>query len=260
VLTAILTAGILGASVLITLIGLYLVRRTVDVDKLKSNHEVAGVMIGVVGTIYAVLLAFVVVVEWQKYADASNAAATEANILGDVSRMAERLPPVQRKQILTELRNYALAVSNDEWPMLAKGKSSDKATSLLNELWRSYVIDQNPQMAAEIALYGESLRRLNDLSDCRRIRINASHNGLPPMLWMLLIGGGAVTVTFTYFFGVPHIRAQFLMVAALTGEIAFILLLIICLDNPYRGELKVDPSSIREQADHIGGRINRGGF
>ena len=50
------------------------------------------------------------------------------------------------------------------------------------------------------------------------------------------------------------------MVAALTGEIAFILVLIVTMDNPYRGDLKVSPDPIREQASHISGRIAKGGF
>jgi len=57
----------LGVSILITLIGLYLVRRIVGLENLRRNNEVAGVIIGIVGTIYAVVLAFIVVVEWQKY-------------------------------------------------------------------------------------------------------------------------------------------------------------------------------------------------
>lgn len=250
----------LGVSILITLVGLYLVRRIIGLENLRRNNEVAGVIIGIVGTIYAVILAFIVVVEWQKYTEASNTVATEANVLGDLSRMAERLSSEQRKQVLTELREYALSVSDDEWPLLAEGKSSDKTAGMLNKIWKSYVIDLSPQSPVETALYGESLRRLNDLSDSRRLRINSSRDGLPAMLWVVLVGGGIVTLCFTYFFGALNMRAQLLMVGALTGEIAFILVLIVSLDNPYRGELKMSSAPIHEQADHIGRRIERGGF
>lgn len=258
--TGLLAIEILGVSILIALAGLYLVRWTVGVEKLKTNHEVAGFIIGIVGTIYAVLLAFVVIVEWEKHSAASTIVTTEANVIGDLSRMAERLSPDERKGVLTELAAYAQSVADDEWSMLANGNSSDKTTGLLNQLWKDYVIDQNPQPGAQTALYGESLRRLNDLSDSRRLRINASRDSLPRMLWMVLIGGGVVTLAFTYFFGLSDLRAQLLMVAALTGEIAFILLLIVTMDNPYRGDLKISPDPIREQASHITGRITKGGF
>lgn len=255
-----LAIEILGVSILSTLLGLYLVRRAVGVDKLKGNHEVAGFILGIVGTIYAVLLAFVVIVEWQKYTEASTIVTNEANVLGDLSRMAERLGEGPRKQVLTELFEYAQSVAEDEWPLLANGNSSDNTTNLLNNLWKTYVLDQNPQTPVEAALYSESLRRLNDLSDNRRLRIESSHDGLPPMLWVALIGGGILTLGFTYFFGASNMRAQLLMVAALTVEIAFILLLIVSLDNPYKDGFKVSANPIREQATHISGRIAKGGF
>lgn len=257
---SVLAAEILGISIFIALVGLYTVRRTVGVDKLKSHHEVAGFIIGIVGTIYAVLLAFMVVVQWGKYQDASTLVTTEANLLGDISRMAESLNNDQRKQILTQLRDYAALVSEQEWPGLAQGRADDKTTDKMNDLWRSYVIEMKPQTSQENVLYAESLKRLNDLSDTRRLRINASQDGVPTVLWVLLVGGGVLTIAFTFFFGVHDMRAQILMVAALTGEIAFILLLLVALDNPFKGDLSVSAAPIHEQAEHIAGRLTKGGF
>jgi hypothetical protein len=91
---------------------------------------------------------------------------------------------------------------------------------MLNNLWRSYVIEMKPSTPQDITRYSESLKRLNDLSDTRRLRINTSRDTVPYVLWALLIGGGVMTVAFTFFFGVSDVRAQFLMVAALTAEIA----------------------------------------
>jgi len=36
--------------------------------------------------------------------------------------------------------------------------------------------------------------------------------------------------------------------------------LLVVLDNPFRGDIAVSPGPIREQAEHIGGRIVKGGF
>ena len=257
---SILAGEVLGISIFIALIGLYTVRRTVSLEKLKSHHEVAGFIIGIVGTIYAVLLAFMVVVQWNKYQDASTMVTTEANLLGDISRMAESLSADQRKQVLTDLRDYAQFVTDKEWPALAEGRADDRTTDTLNSLWKSYVQEIKPTTLQESALYAESLKRLNDLSDTRRLRINASTDGVPAVLWILLFGGGIGTIAFTFFFGVQDMRAQILMVAALTGEIAFILLLLVALDNPFKGDLKVTPDPIHDQAVHIGARLSKGGF
>lgn len=53
---------------------------------------------------------------------------------------------------------------------------------------------------------------------------------------VLLWFGAAVTIGFTYFFGLRNLKSQQLMTAALTGVIIFILFLIMALDNPFAGD------------------------
>ena len=55
-----MVSGTVGAA----LLGLLLVRRLVPLDFLQMHHEVGGYIIGVMGTIYAVILAFVVFSVW----------------------------------------------------------------------------------------------------------------------------------------------------------------------------------------------------
>jgi hypothetical protein len=100
---------------------------------------------------------------------------------------------------------------------------------------------------------------LNDLSGTRWLRINASREVVPIVLWILLIGGGVTTVAFTFLFDVSDGRVHYLMVAAISGEIAFILLLVV-LNNPFRGDIAVSADPIREQAAHIESSLAKGGF
>jgi hypothetical protein len=48
-----------ASTVGVAILGLLLVRRLVPLDLLQMHHEVGGYIIGVMGTIYAVILAFV---------------------------------------------------------------------------------------------------------------------------------------------------------------------------------------------------------
>ena len=75
------------AMVLVTLIvvalslaGLALVRRTVPASRLEANTDVAGYVYAVVGVIYAVILAFIVIAVWEDYRDAE-AAASSATLM-----------------------------------------------------------------------------------------------------------------------------------------------------------------------------------
>src|SRR5215470_588515 len=48
----------------LSVLGLYLVRVLVPLERLKRNHEVAGFAFGVIGAFYGLLLAFVIVAAW----------------------------------------------------------------------------------------------------------------------------------------------------------------------------------------------------
>ena len=55
------------------------------------------------------------------------------------------------------------------------------------------------------------------LTEYRRIRIMQAREGLPAILWAVLIAGGVITVAASCFFGVPSFRFHVLQVAMLTS-------------------------------------------
>src|SRR5206468_4155530 len=70
--------GVIGLTVTCSVAGLVLVRRTVSLEVLQSNHEVASAKFQVMGTLYAVLIAFAVVIVWQQFQSAGATVAHEA--------------------------------------------------------------------------------------------------------------------------------------------------------------------------------------
>src|ERR1700744_5314726 len=55
-----------------------LVRRSIGVDRLALNNEVAGFIFAIIGVVYAVLLAFVVIAVWEKYSEGQTSVAKES--------------------------------------------------------------------------------------------------------------------------------------------------------------------------------------
>jgi hypothetical protein len=98
-------------------------------------------------------------------------------------------------------------------------------------------------------LYGESLRSLNKLAEYRRLRVFAGNNTIPSVIWVVLLTGGLITVSYTYFLGVKNIRAQYLMTAALTVTITLILVLIYILDHPFTGTNSVSVEPLKQAMD-----------
>lgn len=241
---------IVGASVLLAHLGLRLVRRRVPLPVLETQHEVAGFIIGVLGAIYAVLLAFVVVAVWDQFGDAKTIVEREANQVNDLSRMAEGFPAPVQQRILQGLSGYGQAVVDDEWNTMSRGEASRKTLAAMDNLWQIYR-EIEPQTNRENALYAESLDRLNELSDSRRLRVHASGDDIPAVIQILLWGGGLIMIAFTYFFGVKSIKSQAWMTAALAGEIAFILFLIVALDNPFHGYVRLPPEEMQQVLERI---------
>lgn len=241
---------VVGLSLLLSHLGLRLVRRFVPLSVLETHHEVAGFIIGVLGAIYAVLLAFVVVIMWDQYGDARANVEQEANQLTDLSHLAQGFSDPVRQRLLSTMRAYAESAMNDEWPAMAHGNDSPRTQAAMDDLWRAY-FELDPQTNRENALYQESLSHLNKMSASRRLRLYASRDDLPSVIQVLLWGGGLITIGFTYFFGVKSIRSQGLMTAALAGVVAFILFLTIVLDNPFHGYVRVSPEALRQALEHF---------
>ncbi len=101
---------------------------------------------------------------------------------------------------------------------MAHGQSSSRTQAALDQLWRAF-LQIDPQTARESVLYDQSLSTLRDMSDSRRLRLFSSRNDLPLVIQFLLGGGGLITTTFTYFFGIKSIRAQSLMTAGSPGSL-----------------------------------------
>ena len=74
---------------LLSMAGPVFVRRHVGLARLSTNNEVAGFKFATLGVLYAVLLAFVVIVVWEKFNEAENAVAQEAGAAATVYRLAE---------------------------------------------------------------------------------------------------------------------------------------------------------------------------
>jgi uncharacterized protein (DUF983 family) len=108
---------------------------------------------------------------------------------------------------------------------------------------RATIQGYEPRTAAGEQLYAEGLDQVQRLADARRTRLVAAEEGLPTVLWVVLIVGGIVVVGFAYLFGMENTWAHALMVVALAGVIALVLFTIAALDHPFIGSARVGPEA-----------------
>lgn len=224
-----------------------IVRRKVGVSVLARHNDVAGFIFAVVGVVYAVLLGFTAIIVWEQFQSAEDSVEREADALADLFRDSRSFPPEYRDAVERHVRSYAQLVVEKEWPAMARAESSPEAWAEYNDLWRTYHRFQ-PADEFQRLWYAESLRRMNALADSRRDRLLSVQSGVPMVMWAVLIGGGLITIGFSFLFGTPSVRAHAVMTAALAIMICGVLLSVFALQRPFEGITRVGPEPFHQVA------------
>jgi protein-S-isoprenylcysteine O-methyltransferase Ste14 len=227
--------------------GLALVQRLVPTAIRKEHNDVAGFIYAVLGVIYAVLLALVVIAVWEEFGRARVTAEAEANALAEVFWLAHQLPEPEGRELQELARSYAEEVVDEEWPLMEQGRTplmersreTSRGWVLIDDI-RATLQEVEPRSASGQELYAEGLDQVQRLADARRTRLVAAEEGLPTVLWVVLVVAGIVVVGFAYLFGIENTGAHSLMVVSLAGVIALVLFTIGALEHPFSGGARID--------------------
>lgn len=221
---------------------LYLVQVVVPHGIRREHNDVAGFVYAVLGVLYAVMLAFVVVNEWESLQTTKENTFTEANELGALFWNARALPPAVGRALEKTTRDYANVVIDDEWPLLTEGQSSPDATHLVYTM-RDEINALPTNTVQEQTLYQQSLDHVNNLAAARRERINESSESVPAVLWVVLILGSVFTVGYSFLFGVANFWSHLMIAAPLGVMVVLALIVIDQLNHPFGGMVAVEPDA-----------------
>ncbi|MDG4859942.1 DUF4239 domain-containing protein [Streptomyces sp. T-3] len=213
-----------------------------------ENNPVVVSTLSAVIAVYALVLGFVIAGVWRTYTEVEAGVSREANAVADLEHMSRAFSvPVQR-QVQGACRTYLRLVVDEEWHLMKVQRSSERADAILTELWITYT-----EMKAEERgpTYDQSLTRLNELSDTRRLRLLASHEGVPGLLWVLLYGGPLVALAVAGFFRVSNVFLQRLLLAMVAGAVAFTLFLIDSLERPFDQQITIEPGPFAYVLEHM---------
>jgi len=245
-LTVVYGVLVVGGTCLVALAGLELVQRLVPATSRQPHNDVAGFIYAALGVIYAVLLALVVIAVWEEYRAASETVEQEANALAEIAWLAYRLPEPEGSHIQELARSYAEEVIHQEWPLMEQGEAplmtqtqgTPAGWTLIDDI-RANLQGFQPRSPADEQLYAEGLDQVQRLADARRMRLVAAEEGIPGVLWAVLIFGGVAAIGFTYLFGLENTWAHRLMVVTLAAVIGLVLFTIGAMEHPFSGGARI---------------------
>jgi hypothetical protein len=237
---------VVGGVCLLALAGFELVHRLVPFASRQKHNDVAGFIYAALGVIYAVLLALVVIAVWEEYRAASETVEQESNAVAEIFWLAHRLPEPEGTHLQELARSYAEEVIHKEWPLMEQGEAplmtqtqgTPAGWTLIDDI-RANLQEFQPHTSADEQLYAEGLDQVQRLADARRMRLVAAEEGIPGVLWSVLIFGGVAAVSFTYLFGLANTWAHRLMVVTLAAVIGLVLFTIGAMEHPFSGGARI---------------------
>lgn len=140
----------------------------------------------------SLLIAFTMSLTFQQYSDAKTAAAQDAEGVMSMSRAATLMPAKVRDPLRDQLACYAEEVINVSWPAMRRGE-----TGLQPEVAKTLAV-MDGIVVANLDSPGPGLDKWVDANNERMQAhvqmMDIAGDGVPPILWMLLIIGSAITV------------------------------------------------------------------
>lgn len=233
-------------STALSITALLIIRKKLNWESFKENHEVGGYLFNALGLIYAVLVAFVVYATWGDYNESSSVCDKEADVIQSVYLDCEGLPEKDEMEMKKDILEYLEMIIKDDWPMLAHGDSNPKSRDQLLSIWKRFNNIEGFKSEKEKIFYGEVLNKLNDITELRRQRILSAQNHIPAVLWTVILIGALTSIGFSLFFGTRSLFIQASMTSLFAMTNAIVILLILALDHPFTGDIKIS-SGVYEQ-------------
>jgi len=228
-----------GATVLALAVQSIVLRR-IPIEKLEAHHEVAGALIVVLGTMYGILVATVLVAVWDRYDEAQNQAGREANSTADLYRVVQHLSSPEAEKLRDLSIRYLDSVVTEEWPLLRKGQAGPRTAAIVDEMWRT-TTGWQPVSAGEINLHAAALHSVTELAELRRHRLFRSHAVPARGVWIIMVTGAVFVIGFSYFFGLRYRFSKYIMTGALTLMIVLLLFATHELQRPFSGVAALRP-------------------
>ncbi|MBV9719259.1 MAG: hypothetical protein JOZ77_08060 [Candidatus Eremiobacteraeota bacterium] len=244
------------------------------------SHEIAPHFFAVVGVIYAVLVAFVVVTAWQVRARAEELMIGEQHSVDYLFHLNGSLDVPNARQLQFLLRDYAVYTSA-EWGQMqlgepicrdisesdttcfgAEGAVSRRANILahcITELSLKLPAEhfyQNvaPKLAEQQqdVLYRQSLRLLQGILENRaERRLRYSERTLQPILWTAFLLGALLLAGMTYFVRGQSFGGQLLRTCALFGMVGMMTAIAVVFDRPFAGTTHVEGIAWAQMVTHF---------
>ena len=228
------SAAILFVVVFVTfsLVCLYLAKRFCKSFLFNEATDYGQIFASAIGVVFALILAFVAVATWQNYNKVTDGVLKEANSLHNVYRNLGAYPEPFRSEMRELIRQYVQRVITDEWPKQARAMQDETAHKLITHI-NAVILSFYPRDNREMLLHQETLRMVSGYRGLRHDRIIGGRPNITPSMWITLVGGTLLYLTFLCFFDIPCFKHHAFMIGMFGAFVALVYCLLIVYNYPF---------------------------
>lgn len=203
----------------------------------EENNTVAGIFFATISVLYSLILAFVIMAEWDDYNSLDKTIATESDKLNSIVAHSGRLPDSLKSTVASSLSVYCRQVIKKEWQMSRnEGIEHPSAIPALRQM----LLTSEPTNKLEENVLQIMDEDLSAISDLRRERLSHTRSQLPPLVWLILEAGAVLLTFFTYFFKTGSAALQKIYLSIFVCLLAMCLCIVHNLDQPFAANSGVD--------------------
>lgn len=210
-----------------------------------DNNDQIAFYLSAVGVFYGITLGLLAAGVWQNFEDSEEKVTTEASAIAALYRDVRTFPSPKSDSLKEKLASYTYHVIHDAWDLHRKGITKTKGTAMLTD-FQDELYAFEPQSNREMGIFQEALRQFNKTTELRRQRLSSVNNGMPFIVWLLILLGGSITLIICWLFNIPSLKLHVIMNGLIGLAIGTLIYLIVMLDYPFRGYLSVTPEAYEQ--------------
>ena len=176
---------------------------------------------------------------WENYDKVESTVEKEANSLHNIYRYLQVYPEPLRSNARGIMRQYVQRVVHNEWPRLSRGEQDETAHEMLARI-NSLILSHKPSDNGELVLHFETVRNLSEYRGLRHDRIKGGKPCIGMPMWITLLFGTVVYITYLCFFEVPCPTRHAIMVAMLAITLGLAFFLLVIYNYPFTQPAAVD--------------------
>jgi len=214
-----------------------LVRRNAPEGGWFTDSSRSAGTLSLIGTMFAVMLAFVILFALQSYQRARNGSSVEAIAVAELDSIAEVFQPPAGDRLHDGLVCYARAVVEDEWPAMRNGRASDLVQSWIDKVGHEFAV-ADPHGVREETAYAQWFDEQAQRREGRRERLAEASPQVPLPLWFVLCIGASLTLAYMAAQADRRegVLVQSIPIGFVTALVTAGMLVVFFLDHPYANE------------------------